>query len=90
MYLHMQGVELVLGKAMLVTIEQQTLKLDTQSNSKIIKDKIVKTVHKIDKIHIANIKIAISLLQTTKTNKFHLLLAEKDLQNLEQEQIWKK
>ena len=38
MYLHMQGVELVLDRAMLVTMEQRTLKLDTQSNSKIIKD----------------------------------------------------
>ena len=87
MYLHMQGIELVQDRVIKDKMELQTLKMEILINSRKIQDKLVKTVHKIDKIHIINSKTIISSHQKTKTSMFHLQTVAKDLINLEQEQI---
>ena len=87
MYLHMQGIELVQDRVIKDKMELQTLKMEILINSRKIQDKLVKTVHKIDKIRIINSKTIISSHQKTKTSMFHLQTVAKDLINLEQEQI---
>lgn len=87
MYLHMQGIELVQDRVIKDKMELQTLNMEILINSRKIQDKLVKTVHKIDKIRIINSKTIISSHQKTKTSMFHLQTVAKDLINLEQEQI---
>ncbi len=87
MYLHMQGIELVQDRVIKGKMELQTLKLEILINFRKIQGKLVKTVHKINKIRIINSKTIISLHQKTETSMFHPQTAAKDLINLEQEQI---
>lgn len=87
MYLHMQGIELVQDRVIKDKMELQTLNMEILINSRKIQDKLVKTVHKIDKIRIINSKTIISSHQKTKTSMFHPQTVAKDLINLEQEQI---